>query len=1138
MDARQTTLAVVREPPSICSMTSSPAVRFLLAASAFAATAVAQHPTARPAQSTDEKAPMYVAPRSDESKQTLASLQLAPGLAASLVAAEPDLCNVVAFSIGDDGRILVSETFRIHDGVFDTREYMQWKDEDLACLTVEDRLAKYARHISSDLPKYEHYTERLKLLVDDNGDFVVDRSTVFADDLADLASGIASGALAVGKDVWFTNIPKLWRYRDADGDGVAEVRDVVFDGFGVHTSLIGHDLHGLVVGPDRRLYFSIGDRGFDVTTKEGVRLSYPHEGAVLRCELDGSRLEVVHRGLRNPQELAFDDRGNLFTGDNNSDGGDRARLVQIVEGADSGWRIGFQWLDDRGAWNRERMWHPQHEATPIATLPPIANFADGPSGLAFDPGQGLPARYRGCFFLCDFRGGSSYSGVHAIRLVEKGAGFELGSRERCVWNVLATDVDFGPDGAMYVSDWVSGWNKTGKGRIYRIEPKGLKNDMKARATARVLASDFAAMAENELVDLVRHQDRRVRQKAQFALVDKDARGSLLALAKDVDAGAARLCGVFGLGAIGRRDPEATAPLEALLADGDADVRAISARMLGDASRRSAEKKLVDALKDPAARVRREAALALARIGRGREGSAPSTTVDALLEAGRHDAGRDPVLRHAIAQALAATRAEERLLALRTDAQVAVRALAVLSLRNARDVRVAEFLVDTDASVRLEAARAIHDALLDDALPQLAATLGGDADRERLADEPFLWRALHAARLLGGTENAAAVARTAQDAALPTRMRIEAVRILAEWPAPHGQDRVLGNWRPSRRSDADRADRSFANALTALLADDALAEACADALARLGAESAREALASLAKDRTRPAGARTAALKALASLPASASAVDAVVASIGDEDPTELRTAAVALFAEREPHKAAPVLASLCQKASTKERQQAFASLGSLRDPAGAKVLVDWLARWQQGKVDAEVQLDLWLAAKARTEPEVEAALRAIESARAASDPLAAFRSCLDGGDAEAGRRVFFDHEATRCTRCHTAKGQGGNAGPVLDGVGSRATREHLLESLIAPGAKIAQGFATTVLVLHNGDLVSGVVTKDQDGMVEITGLDGTTQKVAADRIRERRTATESAMPAMGGSLDLRQLRDVVAFLASLRDAAK
>ena len=83
-------------------------------------------------------------------------------------------------------------------------------------------------------------------------------------------------------------------------------------------------------------------------------------------------------------------------------------------------------------------------------------------------------------------------------------------------------------------------------------------------------------------------------------------------------------------------------------------------------------------------------------------------------------------------------------------------------------------------------------------------------------------------------------------------------------------------------------------------------------------------------------------------------------------------------------------------------------------------------------------------------------------------------------------------------------GKGGNAGPVLDAIGER-DRAHLLESLLIPSAQIAQGFATTVLTLHNGDLVSGVVTKDQDGVVEITNIAGDVTKVPADRIKERRT---------------------------------
>ncbi|MBX3464654.1 MAG: PQQ-dependent sugar dehydrogenase, partial [Planctomycetes bacterium] len=487
-----------------------------------------------PATDPEDDGALAIADASDEAQQQIRQFRLAADLECELIAAEPDLCNPVAFAFDGRGRVYVAETFRLRDGVFDTRDHMAWKDEDLACRTVADRLAKYRRHLGAAIPRFAAFPERIRRLEDTTGDGRLDRSTVFATGFHDLADGIASGVLPVADEVFFANIPKLWRLRDTDGDGRADERHVVHDGYGVHTSLIGHDLHGLVLGPDRRLYFSIGDRGFHVEHEDRT-LAFPDEGAVLRCELDGSDLEVVHRGLRNPQELAFDPWGDLFTVDNNSDGGDRARIVQVVAGADSGWRIGYQWLADRGAWNRERMWEPRHPGQAAWILPPVANFADGPAGLCHDVGQGLPERYRGCFFLCDFRGGSSYSGVHALRLSRAGAGFELLGHEPVVWGVLATDVDIAPDGSLCVLDWVAGWSKTGKGRIYRLRTPQMAADPALRRTAELLGADLRQQDAATLQALLGHPDRRVRQAAQFALVDLDARAALLAAAQAADA---------------------------------------------------------------------------------------------------------------------------------------------------------------------------------------------------------------------------------------------------------------------------------------------------------------------------------------------------------------------------------------------------------------------------------------------------------------------------------------------------------------------------------------------------------------------------------------------------------------------------
>ena len=409
-----------------------------------------------------------IAAASEEPFQAMKAIQVPSQWDINVFAAEPDVANIVAFDVDNQGRVFVCESFRQSNGVTDNRNHnQQWLLADLAAKTVQDRIDYHKRLLGESAITYAQQDDRLRLLMDTDRDGKADQSFVFAEGFNRIEEGTGAGGLSRSGTVYYTNIPKLWRLTDDDGDGISDTRRTLSDGFGVKVALRGHDLHGIIKGPDGRLYFTIGDRGYNVTTDDGRIIADVHSGAMFRCEMDGSNLEVVSTGLRNPQEIAFNAYGDFFTVDNNSDSGDKARIVQLLEGGDSGWRMHYQYLPDRGPFNRQRIWEPLHEEQPAYIVPPVANFADGPSGLTYYPGTGFGERLLDTFLLCDFRGGPASSGVRTFKLEPAGAFYHLvdqpgegesanadsdsdanaSSDSKLIWNVLATDIAFGPDGA-------------------------------------------------------------------------------------------------------------------------------------------------------------------------------------------------------------------------------------------------------------------------------------------------------------------------------------------------------------------------------------------------------------------------------------------------------------------------------------------------------------------------------------------------------------------------------------------------------------------------------------------------------------------------------------------------------------------
>ena len=65
---------------------------------------------------------------------------------------------------------------------------------------------------------------------------------------------------------------------------------------------------------------------------------------------------------------------------------------------------------------------------------------------------------------------------------------------------------------------------------------------------------------------------------------------------------------------------------------------------------------------------------------------------------------------------------------------------------------------------------------------------------------------------------------------------------------------------------------------------------------------------------------------------------------------------------------------------------------------------------------------------------------------------------LAKGDVERGKKIFMTHPIAACTRCHVVDGVGGPIGPALDTIATRKQEDYILQSLVDPGAVIAEGF--------------------------------------------------------------------------------
>lgn len=1036
-------------------------------------------------------------------------------------ASDPSIANSVAISLDDQGRAYITVAKRRKESSLDIRHHQDLVKKDLSLTTVEERRAWYREYLTGK----SWVPDRNKDGIRDWKDLTVQKDSVMQvtdtdgdgkaetiksiDEHHSEVTGIAAGVLAVGNDIFAAVEPDFLRYSDEDGDGIPEKREVVATGFQIHMGQGGHNMSGVTLGPDGRVYWSLGDKGHHLKTKEGKFYHMPNAGGIFRCEMDGSRVERYSSGERNAQELAFDFHGNLFSMDNDGDyPGEKERALYITEGSEHGWRLNWQWLRKQdftkisgvaayNPWMDERLFLPDREDHAAYLTPTIGNFGPGPCGFTANPGTALSPALADCFFMTNQQGQ-----VRVFKFIEKGAFFEFKEQAAIKGGRNNTGLAIGPDGALYSASYGGG-----KGSIFRFDVGEGQAHPARKETQKILALNAKKSTKEQLRGWLSHPDQRVRMKGQFELVARNMFGVFQEAIMDAKAKRlAKLHSIWGMGQLARLGaPAYLVYLNSVWKSDDPELIAQLAKVAGEIPTGKINKiaglreNLHQALKHDHPRVKFFAAIAL---GNHKVTAAASDLVHFL----ETDGAKDPYLRHAGMMGIMGAMAPAQLASLSSHQSKTVRLAAIVALRKLASAEITAFLGDKDELVLLEAARAIHDdQSIPEALPALAQLLG----RPGLQNEALMRRVINAAYRVGSYPALLQLEGYVKRNEGSTKLKRTALASMLWWSEPPVLDPVEGRYRKHEPRDPKPVNEAITRLKPVIMTDNELREVLLNGVSVRGEASWLEGTSEHFTKLS--ASLQMKVLDGLAKTK-SPDLKKFVQAALASSDPKVQEKARS--YAQQAGVPLLDLWLKILDEPKPAGQGEAIKQLVKIKDPRAEQKLTSLVQGYREGKAALPWKLELWQAAKSKGITLKETADRLEQ-----------------GGDIKRGKKLVMSHAAAQCIRCHQVGKDGSNLGPNLSKIGATRDRKHLVTSMLQPNKEISDGYGLVTLKTKDGEEISGILSKTKPFWVIILA-DGKKRNLRPNEISSHILA--STMPPMGALMKPEEIRDVIEYLANLK----